>query len=188
MIHNQDRTGYFGGSDGKYIMGKWNTKTFQRWWDIKTGLTNSDFQGNLYTEMGNQLEPLILDIISKDVNRDRQIILEQHLMRINLDGDMNGIIYEVKTHGKDFTVNKQYWYQAQVEMYAYQEAMSDFKKLYIVSYQVYPEEYGNEVEADYTRLKFTQVDYDHNFITNEYLPRVDKLVKCLKQGEEPWSQ
>ena len=39
MIHNQDRSGWFGASDTARIMGNWNTQTFARWWGEKLGKT-----------------------------------------------------------------------------------------------------------------------------------------------------
>ena len=43
MIASKDRSNYFGASDTKYIVGNWNTKTFEKWWLIKLGLHQSNF-------------------------------------------------------------------------------------------------------------------------------------------------
>ena len=37
MIHNHDRSGWFGASDTSTIMGNWATETFRKWWLEKLG-------------------------------------------------------------------------------------------------------------------------------------------------------
>lgn len=72
------------------------------------------------------------------MEKDKQIIIDR--LRVNLDGNTNTCIYEVKTHkiNKEFKVSKQYWRQAQVEMYA-----SNIHKLYIVAYGLTENDYIN---------------------------------------------
>lgn len=43
MIADQDRSGWFGASDASYIMGSWDTKSFERWWLQKLGLNRDHF-------------------------------------------------------------------------------------------------------------------------------------------------
>lgn len=192
MISSNDRSGYFGASDTSMVITKnRNTKTFRQWWNIKLGEQESDFWGNKYTEAGNAYEHPILASISEEIRTDHQIIIEKLKLRVNYDGDLRGIIYEVKTHKgeKDFEVSKQYWRQAQVEMFAYQQTYDDFKKLYIVSYPLYPDEYyqdeHEEVTVDFNRIKFTPVKYDKHFIKDEYLPELKYLSRCLQKGRLP---
>lgn len=59
----------------------------------------------------------LLHSIAEDINdlrieKEKQIIIDR--LRVNLDGNTNACIYEVKTHKseKDFKVSKQYWRQA----------------------------------------------------------------------------
>ena len=193
MIRDMDRSGWFGASDCSMVVAKnRQTKTFRQWWAVKMGEQEPDFKGSLYTEAGNRYEHPILTSISEEMNLDRQLLIEKLKVRVNYDGDLRGTIYEVKTHkgDKDFEVSTAYWRQAQVEMYVYQKHFDDFKKLYIVSYPLYPDEYfsedgTDEVVIDPNRIKFTPVEYDKHFIKNEYLPAVKHLARCLEKGRIP---
>lgn len=88
---------------------------------------------------------------------------------------------ELKEKIKKFKVSKQYWRQAQVEMYA-----SGIYKLYIVAYGLQENDYNNYFnEIDKNRLELINVDYDKEFIENEYLPKLEILTECLKKGVFP---
>ena len=130
----------------------------------------------------NNYEHKILDSLEiEDLEKDKQIIKDR--LRANLDGNTNTCIYEVKTHNidKEFKVSKQYWRQAQVEMYA-----SGIYKLYIVAYGLQENDYNNYFnEIDKNRLELINVDYDKEFIENEYLPKLEILTECLKKGVFP---
>ena len=50
MIHDKDRSGWFGASDSyKIINPNHGTKTWQEWWRVKLGIEENPFQGNEYT-------------------------------------------------------------------------------------------------------------------------------------------
>lgn len=178
MIHSQDRSGYFGASDTAVIMGNWTTKTFERFWMEKLGLLKRDF-ANTAMRAGTEYEHRILDYLGI-VQRDRQIIIEDLKLRVNLDGETE-IIHEVKTHKKPvFVVTKPYWQQSQVEMFA------AGKNLEIVSYQMTESEYKNFfLPIDGRRIGKHQVAYDQQWIECEYRPRLVVLVDCLRQGVWP---
>lgn len=184
MIQSQDRSNYIGASDTSFVVGNWKTKTFEKWWLEKIGINKN----NLLTEAmkaGNNYEHKILDALEiEGLEMDKQIIIDR--LRVNLDGNTNACIYEVKTHNidKEFKVSKQYWRQAQVEMYA-----SNIHNLYIVAYALQEKDYINFFnEIDKNRIKKTKIDYDEEFIQNEYLPRLKILTKCLKEGVFPCLQ
>lgn len=196
MIGNQDRSGYFGASDTNKVLSKnRDTRTWKQWWAVKLGEQEPEFKGSIYTEAGNKYEHPILRSISGKINFDRQIIYEKFLLRVNYDGDLDGTIYEVKTHKaeKEFEVSTAYYNQAQVEMFAYKKMQEElelppFKKLYIVSYALYPDEYykdWDEVEIDANRIKFSEVKYDKQFIKGEYLPKLKELARALRKGKTP---
>ena len=181
MIQSQDRSFYIGASDTSMVVGNWKTKTFEKWWLEKLGLNNN----NLSTEAmkaGNNYEHKILDSLDiEGLEKDKQIIINR--LRVNLDGNTNTCIYEVKTHKqeKEFKVSKQYWRQAQVEMYA-----SNIHKLYIVAYGLIENDYNNYFnEIDKERVKFYEIIYDEKFIYNEYLPKLNILTECLINGTFP---
>lgn len=192
MINNHDRSGYFGASDtDKVLAANYTTKTFKQWWAVKLGEQEPDFHGNAYTEAGNRYEHLILKAINENMNLDRQIIWEKNLLRVNYDGDYNGTIYEVKTHKSDreYTISTSHRRQTQVEMFAYKTMEKElelppFKRLYIVSYAIQPDEYYGEVdEVDFNRIIFHEVEYDKHFIKDEYLPKLKEKARALKKGK-----
>lgn len=181
MIQSQDRSNYIGASDTSFVVGNWKTKTFEKWWLEKIGINKN----NLSTEAmkaGNNYEHKILEALEiKDLEMDKQIIIDR--LRVNLDGNTNTCIYEIKTHKaeKEFKVSKQYWRQAQVEMYA-----SKIHSLYIVAYALQENDYKNFFnKIDTERIQKLKVDYDDEFIQNEYLPKLEILTECLKKGTFP---
>lgn len=182
MIQSQDRSGYFGASDTSMVVGNWKTKTFEKWWLEKLGLNKN----NITTEAmkaGNNYEHKILEALEiQGLEMDKQIIKDK--LRVNLDGNTNTCIYEVKTYkeDKEFKVSKQYWRQAQVEMYA-----SKIYYLYIVAYGLNENDYNNYFnKIDKEKIQMIKVDYDEDFIKNEYLPKLEILTNCLKEGVYPW--
>lgn len=192
MIANQDRSGWFGASDTNMVLStKYNTKTFKQWWAVKLGEQESDFKGSMYTDAGNKYEHPILLAINENMNLDRQIKIEKHLLRVNYDGDFNGTLYEVKTHKSDkvYEISTTHWRQTQVEIYAYKTMAEElglppFKRLYIVSYALYPDEYYCEqADVDFSRVKFHEVKYDKSFIKGEYLPELKQKARALKKGK-----
>jgi hypothetical protein len=181
LIQSQDRSGYIGASDTSMVVGNWKTKTFEKWWLEKIGLYRNNFS-NEATKAGNNYEHKILDSLDiEGLEKDKQIIIDR--LRVNLDGNTNTCIYEVKTHNidKEFKVSKQYWRQAQVEMYA-----SNIHKLFIVAYGLVEKDYMNYFnEINKERLQIIPIEYDKDFIDNEYLPKLKILTKCLKEGVYP---
>lgn len=163
------------------VVGNWTTKTFERWWLEKLGLNKNNFSSEA-TKAGNNYEHKILDSLGiEGLEKDKQII--NNRLRVNLDGNTDTCIYEVKTYNeeKDFKVSKQYWRQAQVEMYA-----SNIHKLFIVAYGLLENDYNNyfnNIEKE--RLKLIPIEYDKNFINQEYLPKLDILTECLEKGVFP---
>lgn len=178
MIASQDRSGYFGASDVNYIIGNRNTKTFKKWWLIKLGLDVSHIN-NKYTMAGTQYEHKILEKIGCP-EMDKQIIIEDLKLRVNLDGNSSDTIYEVKTHLNKFNPKK-FYRQVQVQMYA-----TGMRKAYIVAYQMTEKEYDNfflDIESD--RIKFYEIEYDEEFINNVFLPNLKNLRDCLIKGVFP---
>lgn len=184
MIQSQDRSNYIGASDTSIVVGNWKTKTFEKWWLEKIGIYKNTFS-NEATKAGNNYEHKILDSLNiNELEKDKQIIKDR--LRVNLDGNTDTCIYEVKTHNadKEFKVSKQYWRQAQVEMYA-----SNIHKLYIVAYGLIEDDYKNYFnEIDSARVELIPIEYDETFIKQEYIPKLEILTKCLKEGVFPCKQ
>jgi len=196
LIQDQDRSGWFGASDTKYIMAKnRRTKSWMTWWDVKLGKMESPFTGSIYTRAGNLFEHHILQAINPDMRMDGQIIIEKYLLRTNFDGYCDGIVYEIKTHKseKEFELIPAYWMQTQSLMYAYitmheKWFLPPFKKLYVASYALRPDEYyleDAEVEIDPSRIILHEVEYDKAWVKGEYLPRLKELARALKKRKYP---
>jgi hypothetical protein len=180
MIADKDRSGYIGASDTVYVMRNWNTKTFEKWWRIKQGLTDSNFC-NEAMQAGTAYEHKILDALGiPGLEKDRQIIRGR--LRVNLDGNTPWKIYEIKTHNadKEFVVSPAYRMQVNVEMYA-----SEIYEACIVSYALLPEDYKNFYrDIDPDRLNQHEIEYDEDFICR-YERRMLYLSRCLEEGIFP---
>lgn len=178
MIHDQDRSGWIGASDTAMVMGNWNTKSFARWWRIKLGISHDHFTTTAM-QAGTYYEHKILQHIGVS-KMDRQIRIRRLRLRVNLDGETQGTVKEVKTYGGKFKVSKAYWQQAQTEMFAAQ------KKLDIVAYRLTEDDYLNFFNPiDPERVSVYPVEYDQLWVRDEYLPRLKYLAWCLKRGVWP---
>ena len=98
MIADKDRSGYIGASDVQFVIGNWKTKTWEKWWMQKLGINNDHFE-NMYTIAGTNWEHRILDSLCiPGLEKDRQFIIQELLLRVNLDGNTPDRIKEVKTY------------------------------------------------------------------------------------------
>ena len=184
MITDHDRSGWFGASDVQFIVGNWKTKTWAKWWLQKLGI-NRDHFDNEYTKAGTNWEHRILDSLNlPNLEKDKQIIIEELLLRVNLDGNTPVCIKEVKTYqwekGWKKTPQK-YIDQVNVQMFA-----SGIYNAEIVAYGLQPEDYRNYLrELDPNRLRQIPVGYDILWIENTFLPRLRILADCLRKGVLP---
>jgi hypothetical protein len=182
MIESKDRSGYFGASDTDKIIGNYNTATFEKWWMQKIGI-NRDHFDNKYTSAGTHYEHRILESLGIPMEFDKQIIIEELLLRVNLDGNDTDTIYECKTYGyeKGFKLPKKYINQVQVQMFA-----SGFRKAKIIAYGLLEGDYDNYFHdiAPERRSEFV-IEYDERWINEVYLPKLKFLVECLNEGRFP---
>ena len=184
MITDHDRSGWIGASDVQYVIGNWKTKTWEKWWLRKLGISQDHFD-NMFTKAGTNWEHKILDALNlPDLEKDRQIIIEDLKLRINLDGNQPHRIKEVKTYqyakgwGK---TPKKYIDQVQVQMFGSKIFYAD-----IVTYGLLPEDYQNYLRpVDPMRLKEIPVDYNPKWITQTYMPKLLILAEALKKGVFP---
>ena len=184
MIASHDRSGYIGASDVQYVIGNWKTKTWEKWWMQKLGI-NQDHFDNRYTLAGTNWEHRILDSLGlPDLEKDRQFIIEDLRLRVNLDGNRPDRIKEVKTYqwakGWKKTPAK-YINQVQVQMFGSKIFGAD-----IVAYGLEEADYDNFLRPiDPQRLKEHPVAYDPKWIETVYLPKHMILADCLKRGVFP---
>lgn len=182
MIKSNDRSYYIGASDIKFVLGKWNTKTFEKWWLTKIGIATNKFN-NKYTLAGNNFEHKIVDSLNiKGIVKDNQIIKRR--IRVNLDANTKRCIYEVKTYyynnGFEIEEHKDYINQVLVQMY-----YSGIHKAKIVAYGLTDDDYNNYFnKIDKKRLSFFNIKYDEEQL-KIILIRLNYLEKCLIDGVYP---
>lgn len=182
MITDKDRAGWFGASDTDRVVGNYHTKTFQRWWLEKLGLRHNEFS-NRAMLAGTYYEHPILDALGFPVEKDKQILIADLCLRVNLDGNTDDTIYEVKTYKNEngFHVPLKYKRQVWVQMFA-----SGLRNAFIVSYGLTEKEYKNYfLPIDQNRLQLHPVEYNEKFITDVYLPKLNYLCECLRKGVLP---
>lgn len=203
MIHNYDRSHWFGGSDAKYIFAEERNASWREWWEVKCGKCEQSFKGNIYTKAGNTFEHSILKAYDPQIRFDRQIMIPGLRLRVNLDGNTDDVIYEVKTYqiNKQFKVTDAYFLQAQLQMFAWEneefirfadvkgrpklkKKNPDLKYHCILAYGLYPDEYYSEyskeqiengdIPIDKSRIKITRVGRSRH-----YQRRARKILKKL---------
>lgn len=182
MIADSDRSGYFGASDTDKIIGNLKTATFEKWWMQKIGI-NRDHFNNKYTLAGTHYEHRILESLGIPMELDKQIIIEDLKLRVNLDGNDFNTIYECKTYNleKGFKMPKKYVQQVQVQMFA-----SGLRKAKIIAYGLTEADYDNFFHPiDPNRRSEFIIEYDEKWINEVYLPRLKYLAECLKEGRLP---
>ena len=182
MIASQDRSGYFGASDTPFIIGNYKTATFEKWWMQKIGI-NRDHFDNKYTSAGTHYEHRILESLGIPMELDKQIIIEDLKLRVNLDGNTEDTVIECKTykHENGFKMPKKYIWQVQVQMFA-----SGLRKAKIVVYGLVEKDYDNFFRPiDPSRRDEVVIAYDERWINEVYLPKLKFLAECLKEGRFP---
>ena len=184
MIADHDRSGYIGASDTAFVIGNWKTKTWEKWWMQKLGI-NTDHFDNEYTKAGTNWEHRILESLHlPGLEMDKQIIIEDLCLRVNLDGNTPFRIKEVKTYQWEkgwVKTPKKYIDQVEVQMFA-----STIHEADIVSYGLEPADYKNYLrDLDPRRLNEIPVAYDPKWIDTVYLPKLLILADCLKRGVFP---
>ena len=182
MIASKDRGYYFGASDTDKIIGKWTSATWTKWWLQKLSINTDNFE-NVYTLAGTHFEHRILESLGIPMEFDKQVILEDFRLRVNLDGNTDDCIYECKTYKADkpFKMPQKYINQVQVQMFA-----TGIHKAKIVIYGLEEADYDNFFRPiDKKRLKVEDIEYNPLWIENVYLPKLRVLVECLKKGIFP---
>lgn len=182
MIADKDRSGYLGASEADKIIGNWKTATFEKWWLQKLGINRDSFSDK-YMLAGSHYEHRILESLDIPMELDKQIIIEDLRLRVNLDGNTNDTIYECKTyrHEKGFVVPRKYIQQVNVQMFA-----SGLRRAKIVAYGLMESDYDNFFHSiDPGRRSEFDIPYDEKWINEVYLPKLKYLAECLKEGRFP---
>ena len=182
MISDKDRSEFFGASDSDKIVGNYKTATFEKWWMQKLGI-NRDHFDNKYTLAGTHYEHRILESLGIPMEMDKQIILEDLKLRVNLDGNTEDTIYECKTYRleKGFVMPRKYIQQVNVQMFA-----SGLRRAKVVAYGLVEGDYDNFFhDIDPERLSIHIIEYNERWIYDGFLPKLKYLAECLKEGRFP---
>lgn len=178
MITDNDRSGWFGASDARYIMGSWKTKSFEKWWLEKLGIIRSNYT-NESMQAGTAYEHPILEAMNIP-EMDTQILLPEYLLRVNLDGNDTETDYEVKTYrySNGFKLHTYYDWQVQIQMFA-----SRLPKANILAYGLEDADYKNFFRPiDRKRLSIYPIIYRPEWVEKSFLPRLTYLKDCLQEG------
>lgn len=182
MITSHDRSGWFGASDVEMIVGPWTSKTWEAWYLEKLGFPRQRVE-TAAMNAGTHWEHRILDAIDPRIEKDKQILVEELLLRVNYDGTTADTDHEVKTFAweKGFKLPKRYVRQVQVQMFA-----GGYKRAKIHAYGLIPAEYDNYfLPVDKRRLLEFPVAYDPVWVNEIFLPKINRLAACLRAGVIP---
>lgn len=177
---NKDRDRFIGGSDIPIIM---NLSPFKSRFDLlleKAGYKEDSFEGNVYTEYGNKLEPFIRDWINSSLSdkftegkHTREAAEDEIIgVRCHTDGENEDTILEIKTTSQIYdTVDDYKIYLVQLLFYM----VNTGKTNGLLAVYDRPEDLSEEFESkrlqtfnikleDYTELCFEISDACEKFI------------------------
>lgn len=184
MIKSKDRSYYIGASDVSFVVGNWNTKTFEKWYGTKLDINEMNFTNDAMMA-GTAYEHKILNSLNiANMQKDKQIIRGR--LRVNLDGNTDKVIFEVKTYNikNTFKVPKKYKEQVWVQMY-----VSGIYKAFIVAYALEEKDYCNYYrDIETNRLSMHPIAYDSEFINEQFMPKFQYISNCLDKGSFPNEQ
>lgn len=177
----ENRNLFVGGSDVPTILGINKYKTQYQLAQEKLNIVKSEFKGNEYTEYGNILEPQIREYINSinetNFKPDTKIDKERKI-RSNTDGfdSENGMVLEIKTHGKNPTLNV---YEAQMQLYMWHFGV-EFGWLALYER---PENFDIEFDAD--RLQIEVINRDDEYV-QKILDAIETFwIRCEYLKEKP---
>lgn len=176
-----DRNKYIGGSDIPTIM---NINPFKKRFDLlleKAELLENEFDGNIYTEYGNVLEPKIRKYINK--LRNTNYIEYKKIdgnIRCHLDGFDNVSVLEIKTTSqirKKVSSYKKYL----VQLLFYMQQTNVEKGLLAVYER--PKDFCEEFQED--RLQMFDIDInDYDELLKDINTALKKFIEDLEKIKE----
>lgn len=176
-----DRNKYIGGSDIPTIM---NINPFKKRFDLlleKADLLENEFDGNIYTEYGNVLEPKIREYINKlkNTNYIEYKKIDGNI-RCHLDGFDNVSVLEIKTTSqirKKVSSYKKYL----VQLLFYMQQTNVEKGLLAVYER--PKDFCEEFQED--RLQMFDIDInDYDELLKDINTALKKFIEDLEKIKE----
>lgn len=176
-----DRNKYLGGSDIPTIM---NINPFKKRFDLlleKADLLENDFDGNIYTEYGNILEPKIREYINKLKNTNyKEYKKIDGNIRCHLDGFNDVSVLEIKTTSqirKKVSSYKKYL----VQLLFYMQQTNTKKGLLAVYER--PKDFSEEFYEE--RLQIFEIDInDYDELLKDINTAVEKFIEDLEKIKE----
>ena len=176
-----DRNKFIGGSDIPIIM---NISPFKKRFDLlleKADLLENEFEGNIYTEYGNILEPKIREYINKlkNTNYIEYKKIDGNI-RCHLDGFNDVSVLEIKTTSQiRKKVNSYKKYLVQLLFYMQQTKV---EKGLLAVYER-PKDFCEEFQED--RLQVFDIDInDYDELLKEINNAVKKFIEDLEKIKE----
>ena len=176
-----DRNKFIGGSDIPIIM---NISPFKKRFDLlleKADLLEDEFEGNIYTEYGNILEPKIREYINKlkNTNYIEYKKIDGNI-RCHLDGFNDVSVLEIKTTSQiRKKVSSYKKYLVQLLFYMQQ---TNVEKGILAVYER-PKDFSEEFHEE--RLQMFDIDInDYDELLKEINNAVKKFIKDLEKIKE----
>ena len=184
----QDRDKYIGGSDIAVIM---NLSPFKSRFDLlleKSGYKEDTFEGNVYTEYGNKIEPKIRDWIN--LTHDRDFKEGKHIreaedgeiigVRIHTDGEDEISILEIKSTSQIYeNVDEYKIYLVQLLYYLVNEG----KKYGLLAVYERPEDLSEEFDPDRLQLFDITID-NYTKLCSEIGEACEKFIEDLQKVKD----
>ena len=173
----QDREKYIGGSDIPVIM---NLSPFKSRFDLlieKAGYKEDTFEGNVYTEYGNKLEPKIREYINNTCFGKADAFVEGKHIREAEDGEIIGV--RIHTDGE----NDKYILEIKTTSQIYERA-EDYK-IYLVQLLFYMVNTGKTrgLLAVYNRPEDLSEDFEAERLQQFIIPIENYTELCKEIGE-----
>ena len=186
----QDRNKYIGGSDIAVIM---NLSPFKSRFDLlleKAGYKEDTFEGNVYTEYGNKLEPLIRDWINANIREDLEYKEGKHIreaedgeiigVRIHTDGENDNTILEIKTTSQIYDNVEDYkLYLVQLLFYM----VNTGKEKGLLAVYDRPEDLSEEFESKRLQLFDIKLE-DYNELCEEIGAACERFIEDLQKVKD----
>lgn len=186
----QDRDKYIGGSDIPVIM---NLSPFKSRFDLlleKAGYKEDTFDGNVYTEYGNTMEPKIRDYINKYNSEERAFIEGKHTreakdgeiigVRIHTDGENERAILEIKTTSQIYSKVDDYkLYLVQLLFYM----VNTGKPFGVLAVYDRPDDLSEEFDEDRLQL-FDICLRDYEYLCSEIGEACEKFIEDLQKVKD----
>lgn len=187
----ENRELYIGGSDIPIIM---NLSPFKSRFELlleKAGYKEMDFEGNVFTDYGNELEPVIRDWINAGLPKGEKFVEGKHIreaqddellgVRIHTDGENSDTILEIKTTSKVKDSIEDY--KLYVVQLLYYMVLTDKPNGLLAVYER-PDDLS--LEFDSSRLHIFKVEKDTELIKEINEAIESFLVDLAKVKEDPF--